>query len=182
MATPRGSPRCGPLWARTCALRVDANGAWDVDEAVTAIRELARFDLELVEEPVHGIDDLRTVRERVAVPIAMDETAGRPGAPGSGATDAVCLKIAASGGLTGLLARAAEARAAGSDVYIASTYDGPLGIAAGVHAAAALAPLPACGLATLSAFDSGAAPLTPLCGSIAVPDAPGLGIGGLEQA
>ena len=95
-------------------LRVDANGAWDVDEAVTAIRELARFDLELVEEPVHGIDDLRTVRERVAVPIAMDETAGRPGAPGSGATDAVCLKIAASGGLTGLLAQAAEARAAGS--------------------------------------------------------------------
>ena len=34
---------------------------------------------------------------------------------------------------------AAAARAAGSAVYVASTFDGPLGIAAGVHAAAALA-------------------------------------------
>ena len=43
---------------------------------------------------------------------------------------------------------------------MASTFDGPLGIAAGVHAAAALAaggPLPWCGLATLGAFDGAAA-------------------------
>jgi o-succinylbenzoate synthase len=160
------------------ALRLDANGAWDVEGAVRAIGALAPFDIALVEEPVHGIEALRAVRDRVTVPIAMDETASQPGAAASGATDAVCLKVAACGGITALLARAAEARAAGAGVYVASTFDGPLGIAAGVHVAAALAPLPACGLATLGAFagPSGDS-LVPAGGAIAVPQSPGLGVG-----
>jgi len=32
-------------------VRVDANGAWDVDTAVSMIAKLARFDLEYVEQP-----------------------------------------------------------------------------------------------------------------------------------
>ena len=49
------------------ALRLDANGAWDVETAVRTIDALAPAGLELVEEPVHGIDALREVRERVPV-------------------------------------------------------------------------------------------------------------------
>ena len=46
------------------------------------------------------------------------------------------------------------AAGAGKGVVIASTYDGPVGIAAAVHVAAALQPPPlACGLATLALFD-----------------------------
>jgi L-Ala-D/L-Glu epimerase len=134
------------------ALRADANGAWTVDEAVAALHSLAGIGLELVEEPVHGIDALRALKERVTVPVVMDETAWEPGAVGSGAADGVCLKIASCGGISGLVAAAAAARAAGSFVYVASTYDGPVGIAAGLHAAAALQPTPACGLATLRLF------------------------------
>jgi L-alanine-DL-glutamate epimerase-like enolase superfamily enzyme len=134
------------------ALRIDANGAWSVDEAAAALEALAPAGLELVEEPVHGLDQLRALRERVAVPIVMDETAAEPGAPGSGAADGVCLKLAACGGITGLLAAAEAARAAGSFVYVGSTYDGPVGIAAGRAAAAALQPTPPCGLATLALF------------------------------
>ena len=137
---------------RDVALRIDANGAWSVQEAVGALAALAPVGLELVEEPVHGLDALRAVRERVAVPVVMDETAAVPGAPGSGAADGVCLKLAACGGITGLLAAAEAARAAGSFVYVASTYDGPVGIAAGRAAAAALQPTPPCGLATLALF------------------------------
>ena len=37
-------------------LRLDANGAWDVDEAVASIEALAPAGLELVEEPVHGVE------------------------------------------------------------------------------------------------------------------------------
>jgi L-Ala-D/L-Glu epimerase len=141
------------------ALRIDANGAWSVREAVAALAALAPVGLELVEEPVHGLDALRAVREQVAVPVVMDETAALPGAPGSGAADGVCLKVAACGGITGLLAAAEAARAAGSFVYVASTYDGPVGIAAGHAAAAALQPTPPCGLATLGLFaDGGAEP------------------------
>jgi L-alanine-DL-glutamate epimerase-like enolase superfamily enzyme len=59
----------------------------------------------------------------------------------------VCLKIT-RGGITGVLADARAARAAGSDVYLASTFDGPRGIAAAVHVAAALRVTRSCGLAT----------------------------------
>ncbi len=55
------------------ALRVDANGAWDVDTAATMITRLARYDLEYVEQPVATLDDLARVRRRVDVPIAADE-------------------------------------------------------------------------------------------------------------
>jgi len=134
------------------ALRIDANGAWSVREAVASVAALAPVGLELVEEPVHGLDALREVREQVDVPVVMDETAALPGAPGSGAADGVCLKLSACGGITGLLAAAEAARAAGSFVYVGSTYDGPVGIAAGRATAAALQPTPPCGLATLTLF------------------------------
>jgi len=164
---------------RGIAIRVDANGAWAVDEAVAALRSLAPVGLELAEEPVHGIPALRAVRAEVDVPLAMDETAAQEGAAGSGATDAVCLKIARCGGITGVLRDAAAARAAGSTVYLASTYDGPVGIAAAVHAAAGLSaagPLPAHGLATLGAFEDDVAGPRAVRGAIRVPRGPGLGI------
>jgi L-alanine-DL-glutamate epimerase-like enolase superfamily enzyme len=64
-------------------------------------------------------------------------------------------------------------------VYLASTLDGPLGIAAAVHAAAALAsrgPVAHCGLATLELFEGLENPLPARDGAIAVPSAPGLGV------
>ncbi len=161
------------------ALRVDANGAWDVEGAVRAIEALAPAGLELVEEPVHGLHAVRAVRERVAVRVAIDETATEHGALGAGVADAVCLKVSRCGGLAGLLAAAALVRASGAEVYLASTLDGPLGVAAAVHAAAALAargPLPPCGLATLSLFADLEDPLPARGGCIAVPTAPGLGV------
>jgi L-alanine-DL-glutamate epimerase-like enolase superfamily enzyme len=161
------------------ALRVDANGAWEVDEAVRAIEALTPVGLELVEEPTHGLAAVRAVRERVAARVAIDETAAAHGALGAGVADAVCLKISRCGGIAGLLAAAALVRASGAEVYLASTLDGPLGVAAAVHAAAALAsrgPLPACGLATLGLFADLEDPLPAREGRIAVPSAPGLGV------
>ncbi|MEY2535929.1 MAG: L-Ala-D/L-Glu epimerase, partial [bacterium] len=111
-------------------LRLDANGAWDVEQAVSTIEALAHSGLELVEEPVHGIVAMRAVRDRVAVRVAMDETAAEPGSLTAAVADAVCLKVSRCGGISGLLAQAALVRASGADVYIASTFDGPLGIAA----------------------------------------------------
>lgn len=157
-------------------LRLDANGAWTVEEAVRTIERLAPSGLELVEEPVHGVEALREVRERVAVRIAMDETAGAPGSLHGAVADAVCLKISRCGGISGLLAQAALVRATGADVYLASTFDGPLGIAAAVHCAAALRPAPASGLGTLELFSDDFSVLRLEAGEILVPDEPGLGV------
>ena len=159
-------------------IRADANGAWSQLTAPERIRALSRFDLELFEEPVHGLDAIRAVARSVpGVALAVDETAADATAPGAGrACDAVCLKIAASGGITGLLKDAEAARAAGYDVYLASTLDGPLGIAAALHAAAIVKPNRHCGLATLDRFAQ-AVPeaLLPVSGHMRVPPGPGLG-------
>jgi L-alanine-DL-glutamate epimerase-like enolase superfamily enzyme len=164
------------------ALRLDANGAWSVEQAVAAIESLSPAGLELVEEPAHGLHAVREVRERVAVRVSIDETASEAGALGAGVADAVCLKISRCGGISGLLAAAAVVRASGAEVYLASTLDGPLGIAAALHAAAALSsrgPVAPCGLATLSLFDDLTDPLPAREGRIALPEGAGLGVGPL---
>src|SRR6185437_11554834 len=139
-------------------------------EAVAAIEALAPAGLELVEEPVHGVAAMRAVRDRVAVRVAMDETAGEPGSLTAAVADAVCLKVSRCGGISGLLAQAALVRASGADVYLASTFDGPLGIAA------ALRPSAASGLGTLERFSDELAVLPVQDGEIAVPAVPGLGV------
>jgi L-alanine-DL-glutamate epimerase-like enolase superfamily enzyme len=159
------------------AIRVDANGAWTVEEAIASLRALAPAGIELCEEPVHGLDELAAVSAAASVPIAVDESAALPGALDRRVGDAVCLKITAGGGLTGLLAAAARARATGYGVYLASTLDGPLGIAAALHACAAITPDRPCGLATLSLFADRADPLPARNGRIALPTGPGLGDG-----
>src|SRR6185436_2967517 len=163
------------------AIRADANGAWGSPrEALANLRALAPVGLELCEEPVRGLDALREVRAGSAVPIAADESAAElgasAGAGGWDAVDAVCLKISRCGGIGGVLRDAAAARAAGTRVYLASTFDGPAGIAAALHAAAALratGELLPCGLATLGAFAGLDAP-EPAAGTLAVPPGPGL--------
>jgi L-alanine-DL-glutamate epimerase-like enolase superfamily enzyme len=160
-------------------LRLDANGAWTVEQAVREIEALAPAGLEFVEEPTHGLEAMRAVRERVAVRVSIDETAAEHGALGAGVADAVCLKISRCGGISGLIAAATLVRAYGAEVYLASTLDGPLGVAAAVHAAAALAsrgPVPACGLATLGLFADLDDPLPVRGGRIALPTGGGLGV------
>jgi L-alanine-DL-glutamate epimerase-like enolase superfamily enzyme len=161
------------------ALRLDANGAWDVEQAIRAIDALSPAGLELVEEPTHGLHEVREVRERVAVRVAIDETAGELGALTAGVADAVCLKISRCGGIGRLVAAAALVRSTGAEVYLASTLDGPLGVAAALHAAAALSsrgPMPHCGLATLGMFTGLEVQLPVREGAITLPTTPGLGV------
>ena len=96
------------------SLRLDANGAWSVAEAERILAAIGGQDLgETVEEPVQGLYDTSLLRERVAVRIAMDETAAIPGALTARVADAVCLKIARCGGIE-LLAAATRVRASGA--------------------------------------------------------------------
>lgn len=165
-------------------IRVDANGAWSEWDAAEHLRALARFEIELFEEPVHGAEQLAALA--LAVPdarVAADETARAvlaPPAKGEDAEprrcDAVCLKVASSGGVSGLLRDARAARALGYEVYFASTLDGPLGIATALHVAAAVRPDRACGLATLGRFDEPVPEaLVPVGGHMRVPPGAGLG-------
>jgi L-Ala-D/L-Glu epimerase len=164
------------------ALRVDANGAWTVDEAVHAIRGIEGNDLELVEQPCRSLRELAEVRQRVSTAIAADESVSTlrelRRAAELEACDVVNVKVAGSGGFKPARELMREARSAGMDVFLSSTLDGPWGIAAALQLAAAEELTLACGLATLSLFDSplGRALAPPRAGTLSVPPGPGLGV------
>jgi o-succinylbenzoate synthase len=164
------------------ALRVDANRAWSVDEAVTRIRELERFDLEFVEQPCRSLEDLRQVRGRVSTPIAADESVGSARAVRRAvemeACDVVNIKLAGAGGFKAAREALRLARARGLGAFLSSTLDGPWGIAAALQLAASEDIQLACGLATLELFDSPLARAlpSPRNGTIKVPTGPGLGV------
>jgi O-succinylbenzoate synthase len=153
-------------------IRLDANGAWDVDGAVAGLDRLAGFDLELVEQPVADLADLAVVRRRVAVPVAADESVRSLGdarrLAALGAADAVVVKVQPLGGVRAALQ---IIEAAGVPAVVSSLYETSVGLAAGVALAAALPELPyACGLgtATLLAGDVVADPLVPERGLLPV--------------
>ncbi|GAB3710194.1 o-succinylbenzoate synthase [Nocardiopsis nanhaiensis] len=153
-------------------VRVDANGAWDVDTAVRMTRELDRFDLEYVEQPSATLEELARVRRRVDVPVAADESIRRAEDPlrvrASEAADIVVLKVQPLGGVRAAL-RVAEA--CGLPVVVSSAVETSVGLAAGVALAAALPELPyACGLATMQMLtaDVTSDPLLPEHGSLPV--------------
>lgn len=153
-------------------IRIDVNGAWDVDTAAKWIDVLARYDLEYVEQPVATLEEMAALRRRVDVPLAADESVRTAEDPlrvrGLEAADVVVLKVQPLGGVW----RSLEvAEAAGLPAVVSSAVETSVGLAAGVALAAALPELPyACGLATLSLLDGDvvAEPLAPVDGAIAV--------------
>ena len=153
-------------------VRVDANGAWDVDTAVHMIGMLARYDLEYVEQPVATLDDLARVRRRVNVPIAADECVRSvDDARRLRALDAADVIVLKQQPLGGVRAALEVAEAAGVPAVVSSMMETSVGIAAGVALAAALPELSyACGLATVSMLsgDVTSDPLVPVDGVLAV--------------
>ncbi|MPZ61760.1 MAG: o-succinylbenzoate synthase [Propionibacteriales bacterium] len=153
-------------------VRVDANGAWSVDEAVAAIGGLSRFGLEYVEQPCATVEELAAVRRRVDVPIAADESIRRAEDPlrvaALDAADIAVLKVQPLGGVRACLDIAERI---GLPVVVSSALETSVGIAAGVALAAALPELPyACGLATVGLLerDVVADPLLPVDGALEV--------------
>jgi O-succinylbenzoate synthase len=171
-------------------VRVDANGAWDVDEAVRAIAALDRAagGLEYVEQPVAAVEDLAVVRRRVSVPIAADESIRRAEDPyrvrDLEAADIAVLKVQPLGGVRACLRIAEDI---GLPVVVSSAIESSVGIAAGVALAAALPELRhASGLATVQMLtgDVVAQPLLPVGGMLAVarPDVDEAALAGVVAA
>lgn len=137
-------------------IRIDANGAWDLDQATDALDRLAGYGLEYAEQPCRTVDELATLRVALAragvdVLVAADESIRRADDPylvaRRGAADIAVLKVQPLGGVRACLAIAAEI---GLPVVVSSALETSVGIAAGVALAAALPDLPyACGLNTV---------------------------------
>jgi len=156
-------------------VRVDANGAWDVESAARALRALtADGALEYAEQPCRTLAEMAELRRRVpGVPLAVDEGIRRAADPERvaglrEAADVVVIKVAPLGGLRAALR---VARAAGLPAVVSSALDTSVGLSAGVALAAALPALPhACGLGSgrLLAADVVGDRLLPVDGHLAV--------------
>lgn len=151
-------------------LRVDVNGAWEVDEAETRLGRLEEFDLQYAEQPCATLSELAELRRRTKVPIAADESIRSGATPEqvatSGAADVLVMKVQPMGGVRRLLEWASRT---GLAVVPSSALETSVGLAAGLAAAASLPELPyACGLATSSllAGDVVRRPLAPVGGEI----------------
>jgi o-succinylbenzoate synthase len=154
-------------------LRVDANGAWGVDEAAVRLAEMV--PLELAEQPVATAAELRALRARTDVPLAADESVVTRDDARRLAD--VCryatVKLAKVGGPGPAAAIAREL-----PVYLSSALEGPVGIAAAAHVAQAIPDAGlAHGLATSLMFSETIGRGAELKGPLLhVPDGPGLGV------
>jgi len=145
-------------------VRVDANGGWTVEQAAAAAAALtADGPLEYLEQPCATVDELAALRRRIDVPIAADESIRKADDPlavvRAGAADIAVLKVAPLGGISAMLAIAAQIDI---PVVVSSALDSAVGIAAGLIAAAALPRLHhACGLGTGGLFSADVADVAP---------------------
>lgn len=152
-------------------VRVDANGGWSVEQAVTAAAALtAGGAVEYLEQPCRTVEELAEVRRRTTVPVAADESIRKADDPlavvRAGAADIAVLKVAPLGGVRAMLDIAAQIDV---PVVVSSALDSAVGISAGLAAAAALPRLQhACGLGTGSLFIEDVAQRTAVDGRLPV--------------
>ena len=156
-------------------VRIDANGAWNLDEAERAIHALAEFDLEYVEQPCIELGELVELRRRIRyldIPIAADESIRKAADPGAvarvGAADILVIKAQPLRGIRSALSIVADA---GLPAVVSSALESSVGLSMGVALAAALPELDYdCGLGTgaLLAADVTANPVQPTGGELAV--------------
>ena len=140
--------------APKAAIRVDVNGLWSVDEALTNL--YAYYEeigpLEYVEQPCATVEELRELKRKIKIPlrIAADEVIRKATDPFkvdlTDAADIVMLKVQPLGGIR----RSLEiAQHHGLPVVVSSALESAIGIEYGLELAASISHLNLdCGLAT----------------------------------
>jgi o-succinylbenzoate synthase len=165
-------------------IRVDANGAWDLETARRVLAEVEPYEVELAEQPVASVEDAVELAASTPIPLAADESvecrADAKRVAGAGAFAITGIKLSKVGGPEEALAIAEVLPA-----YVTSALDGPVGIAAALQVAQSLGSLGrtaseslAHGLATQRLFASTVAAVgCELRGDLLrPPDGPGLGV------
>ena len=167
-------------------IRVDANEAWSSAAAIRIIKDMERFGLELVEQPVSGrnLDEMAYVRGRIDTPLLANEASwtryDQLEVIRAGAADVISVDNQMDGGLLNLKRGAGLCEVAGLPVLKHSL--GELGVAAyaAVHVMASTPNFLYAnqGYGSFLSDDviAGTGPLPYVNGCLSVPDSPGIGI------
>lgn len=125
-------------------IRLDANGGFEVDQAIELAKQLAieAIDLEYFEQPVKTIAELAEVRlklARIGTLVAADESVRKVSDPlavaNANAADVLVIKAQPLGGISSALD---ITRQANLPVTVSSALETSVGISMGLHLAAAL--------------------------------------------
>jgi O-succinylbenzoate synthase len=160
--------------APKASIRVDVNGLWSVEEALTNL--YAYYEeigpLQYVEQPCATIEELRELKRRIKIPlrIAGDEIIRKAPDPFkvdlTDAVDIVMLKVQPLGGIQRSLDIAAHH---GLPIVVSSALESAIGIEYGLDLAASISDLTFdCGLATGSLLSTNVANHKILDGKIAL--------------
>ena len=170
-------------------LRIDAAGAWDLETAAERLEAVRPFRIEFVEQPLAAWDMTghAALRERVRVPVALDESIDSEGSARAAlverAADVIVVKPARVGGSGAAMRIVEAASATGASAVLGTYFETGVGIASVLRIASAWRGAgraleeaglePAHGLATAGvlAHDLLAVPLPIEKGRMAVPAA-----------
>jgi L-alanine-DL-glutamate epimerase-like enolase superfamily enzyme len=132
--------------ASNARLRVDANAAWNPEQALDLITKLSKYDLELIEQPLPpgDVEAFRWLHGQlqsrgITTPIYADESVktSKDVAKYAGALDGVVVKLMKTGGLREALRTIHTARAHGMSIMLSCMVESSVGVTAAAH----LAPL-----------------------------------------
>jgi o-succinylbenzoate synthase len=171
--------------ARECggkiAFRLDANGAWNLQQAIEFIGQLQGLNIESLEEPLmrSELDQFDQLQERCDFPLALDESLAHLDPAAALALTGArrwVLKPTVLGGPLAVMGWAGVAADAGIEVVVTSSLESVIGVAMCAQLAAALPPGPVHGLATGGWYVEDVAPVLEIDrGSLLLPQGPGLG-------
>ena len=166
-------------------LRIDPNEAWDLMEAQVMIQKLAKFDLEMVEQPVSaiaGVPALKALKQSCQVPLAADQSVFTPEEAqmmcASGAVSLLTVGLHETGGILGFRRVASIAQVFDINVCIHGVWETGITTCASIQAAAGVPNLDDGNqiMWQLLEEDIVESPdLTPKAGKIPVMSGPGLG-------
>jgi o-succinylbenzoate synthase len=127
-------------------IRLDANEAWERDEAAEVLAALAGFEIDYVEQPVRRDDlvGLEWLSREAAIPVAADEALlgkGLAACLDARAASILIVKPAAIGGLSDSIALWQRAQREGLRVIWSTLIEGAVGRSAALALAAALGPV-----------------------------------------
>jgi L-alanine-DL-glutamate epimerase-like enolase superfamily enzyme len=123
----------------TIRIRADANQGWGPKDAVKAIREMERYGIELIEQPVPwwDIKGLKWVRNRVDIPVMADESAHSPQDAihliEQDAVDMINIKLMKCGGIRNGVKIAHIAESAGMECMVGCKVESRVAITAASH-------------------------------------------------
>lgn len=162
-------------------LRLDANGGWDIETAISTLRKMADCNVAFCEEPAAGIGGIAAVGTASTVPVAVDESAVTvediTAALQTEAIGVVIVKPQALGGSDLAMDAIALVGEFGATAVVTTMIDSTVGVAHAAHVAAAALPEQAHGLATSTLFAADIAPRLKLTGGkLHLPQTPGLGV------